>query len=125
MKAGNMHQFGHIRRQEIHELIPLISKHKEADTILLGDFNFKDVENERNEELDNNFVDVWVQLQPSKPGFTYDLELNPMAKSISDVVSSVKGTIGSSSRFDRVLLHKNNLCLQPGKPLTSCCWLAA
>jgi endonuclease/exonuclease/phosphatase family metal-dependent hydrolase len=106
LKAGNFQQF--------KELLQIMSEYKNTDIVIVGDFNFKDIENEVHEELDAAFDDFWVMKHPGVAGFTYDLERNPLAKSISDLVSQVKKTVSSSSRFDRILLSKQNKILKPG-----------
>jgi len=113
LKAGKCAEFEHVRKQQISETIPLILRPGIDDGFLIGDFNFKDIENETNQELQKNFVDIWEYLHPKDSGLTFDLEKNSMAKVISDVVSVVKGTIPSSSRYDRILM--NSLYWKIGK----------
>jgi len=46
-------------------------------------------------------------VKPNEKGFTYDLELNDLAKVVSDTVSNIRNTVGTSSRFDRMYLKSD------------------
>ena len=76
----------------------------------------RDVVNERNLRLEENYVDLWKEfhgLKTDQPmpeghkGYTYDLEINTTAKCVSDIVSAIKKTQGYNSRFDRIHLRSN------------------
>jgi hypothetical protein len=108
LKSGNCKEFGDIRRREISETLKGLMEEEADDFFLMGDFNFKDIENEKNEELDSFFQDSWLVVYgESKRGFTHDLELNDLGKAMSDRIDQVKGTKGSNSRFDRILFRSN------------------
>ena len=99
-----------------------------ADVLVLGDFNFRDEENETSVELENAFIDLWSNVhvhtlkdadERVKKGYTHDVVLNHMAKAISDRngaktgkkrgvfgILSILGRIGVNSRFDRIMFKK-------------------
>jgi len=66
----------------------------DTDTVLLGDFNLRDTENDA---LDPRFQDVWPTLRPGEPGFTEDTSINLMRYDMKDKHRHV--------RFDRVLVN--------------------
>lgn len=67
-----------------------------GDGILAGDFNT------RGDDLDElvhqlGWIDLWQQLHPREPGYTFDPRSNPLAASNS--------RSGRGARFDRILLR--------------------
>ena len=53
---------------------------KDGDrTLFAGDFNFGDGELLEEEAIPDSFSDSWKVLHPTKAGFTWDREKNPMA----------------------------------------------
>jgi len=94
------------------------------DMIMLGDFNFRDVDFEECVDLDMTFTDLWKwkcvnvseeekirkgeeNWDKEKAGLTYDLTSNLMSKAISEKVRQMTGKIGNSSRFDRIYLRSH------------------
>ncbi len=69
----------------------------EDEAVLLGDFNFGDGELEEG-SINAEFDDLWKQLRPQEPGFTWDIERSEMARA-----GSFTGE--PSRRLDRVLLR--------------------
>ncbi|MBI4851192.1 MAG: DUF504 domain-containing protein [Acidobacteria bacterium] len=67
-----------------------------GDCIIAGDFNVAGNEHDR-DFLDNGFEDIWKILKAKEIGYTFDPELNPLAKLMS--------LQGKQARFDRVLLR--------------------
>lgn len=63
---------------------------------LMGDFNFDTNALPETQHVPTDFVDVWPLLHPKKFGFTWNPELNPLAK-IADPASS-------PSRIDRIFI---------------------
>jgi len=110
LKAGNYKQFGMFRKKQVIETVSLMKMGGVDDMIVLGDFNFKDEDNETHKELEDEYTDVWQKLhgrstdEMQRNGFTYNLETNSLAKIISDTVESIRKTPGHSSRFDRVYI---------------------
>jgi len=89
-------QDGETRAKQLDLIFPLL---KEADdAIFLGDFNFGDGEEPDSSHLDKKYFDVWRQLKPKDPGFTWNIEVSDMAKD----GSFPKET---SRRIDRVLVR--------------------
>lgn len=75
-----------------------------GDVLVLGDLNFGD--GDENHQLSAaGLVDVWQQLHPHHPGFTFDPVANPLAALMS--------RSGQAARFDRVLLRAATAALTP------------
>lgn len=73
--------------------------------VVLGDFNFGDGEQPDTAHLDRSYVDLWTATQgpPSKaPGFTWNIEVSPLAKKQSFVGEK-------SRRLDRILFRGKGL----------------
>jgi poly(A) polymerase len=75
-----------------------------GDSILAGDFNT------RGDDLDelvarSGWGDVWQQLHPNEPGYTFDPPSNPLAASNSQS--------GRGARFDRILLRNPDSTWKP------------
>ena len=68
------------------------------DAVFLGDFNFGDGWTPETGQLDPKFTDLCSSLRPSEPGYTWNIEVNPMAK--SGPFPNEK-----SGRIDRILLR--------------------
>jgi hypothetical protein len=64
-----------------------------TDTILIGDFNFGD--GDENDLIRDDIRDVWRELRPAEVGYTVDPERNIIAKI----------TCHNKNRYDRVLLR--------------------
>lgn len=68
-----------------------------TDCIIFGDFNF-----EEDEKVDlPGFKDIWVELHPEDKGYTFNPQLNTIAKVVS--------TTEIPKRFDRILLRSKNM----------------
>ena len=75
-----------------------------GDALVVGDLNFGD--GDENQQLAAaGLVDVWQQLHPHHPGFTFDPVANPLAALMS--------RSGRAARFDRVLLRAAGSVLTP------------
>jgi endonuclease/exonuclease/phosphatase family metal-dependent hydrolase len=68
------------------------------DAVILGDLNFGDGEQPETAALEARYVDLWTALHPGKPGLTWDMPQNPLAR-----IGAFK-TEGSR-RLDRILLR--------------------
>ncbi len=67
--------------------------------MVLGDFNFGDGEREEG-RVPAAFVDLWHELHPHRPGYTWNIEQSEMAR-----VGSFPGE--QSRRIDRILLRSD------------------
>ncbi len=91
---------------ETIDILQQNSKSKDTQIILLGDFNFRDEANERNEQLEAAFLDLWTvhcdtanenlklsdtEWQDYKLGFTHNIAINLLARAVSSRVSQVTG----------------------------------
>jgi endonuclease/exonuclease/phosphatase family metal-dependent hydrolase len=85
---------GQTRAEQMGIIFTQINKHKNA--IFLGDFNFGDGEAEE-KSIPKTFKDAWMVTNPNESGFTWNIELSPMA---------VQGSFPNekSRRLDRVLI---------------------
>jgi endonuclease/exonuclease/phosphatase family metal-dependent hydrolase len=105
LKAGPASAFGFIRGQQIRETIQTQEFLKCDDAIIMGDFNMRDVDNEKSEPLEKaGYVDLWAKLHPEDPGYTYDISRNTLAQAISARICQHENRAGSSNRFDRIML---------------------
>jgi endonuclease/exonuclease/phosphatase family metal-dependent hydrolase len=68
-----------------------------SNALLLGDFNFGDDDSEQS-ALNSSYKDVWRQLKPHDPGYTYNGVTNPLAY---DRVPPM--------RLDRILIRSDKL----------------
>jgi endonuclease/exonuclease/phosphatase family metal-dependent hydrolase len=68
------------------------------EVIVLGDFNFGDGREPESASLDPTFVDLWRDLRPGDPSFTWNMEQSPLARK-----NSFFGE--SSGRIDRILMR--------------------
>jgi tyrosyl-DNA phosphodiesterase 2 len=87
---------GAARAEQLKRVFVLLRDAPHA--LLLGDFNFGDGEQPETRTLEPAFVDAWLALHPKDPGFTWNIEKNPMAKAGSFPNEP-------SRRLDRVLLR--------------------
>lgn len=90
---------GPIRAQQLARMFKRLKTYDDA--ILLGDFNFGDGEQPETKTLDKNYFDLWTVLMKGKPGYTWDIPGNPLAK-----VGSFKGE--GSRRLDRILVRSKH-----------------
>jgi endonuclease/exonuclease/phosphatase family metal-dependent hydrolase len=108
LKAGPAKDFGFIRGQQIRETIQTQEFLKYDDAIMIGDFNMRDVDDEKSEALESNgYEDIWLKLRPNEPGYTYDINRNTLARAISQRIQLHEKRDGSSNRFDRVMLKSS------------------
>jgi endonuclease/exonuclease/phosphatase family metal-dependent hydrolase len=86
---------GPIRAKQIDSILPRLRS--ADDAVFLGDLNFGDGEPEE-KNLDAAYVDLWKNLKPREPGFTWNIETSDMAK---------KGSFPGekSRRLDRILIR--------------------
>lgn len=68
---------------KIYEKIALKQSSEEfsTDCLLIGDFNFNSEDEEK--LIPSDFIDVWKNLRPNDPGYTFDPQTNIMAQTIS------------------------------------------
>eukprot|EP01124_Arcella_intermedia_P034169 TRINITY_DN8421_c0_g1_i2.p1 TRINITY_DN8421_c0_g1~~TRINITY_DN8421_c0_g1_i2.p1 ORF type:complete len:825 (-),score=204.08 TRINITY_DN8421_c0_g1_i2:500-2974(-) len=71
-----------------------------CDAFVVGDFNFGDHEEGEDLIVRPEFLDVWKHLHPSEGGFTFDPNLNPLAK-----INSRKNV---GRRLDRIFVKTKN-----------------
>ena len=85
---------GNVRAQQMDLIFAQLNKHQNA--IFLGDFNFGDKEAEE-KSISTTYKDSWLVTNPNQNGFTWNMELSPMAK---------QGSFPNekSRRLDRVLI---------------------
>jgi tyrosyl-DNA phosphodiesterase 2 len=88
---------GPIRARQLDEIFEFLAR-ETAPTLFAGDLNFGDGEQPDTAHLDPDFVDLWLRLHPSDPGFTWNIERSPMAAAGSFVGEP-------SRRLDRMLLR--------------------
>ncbi|MCZ7644496.1 MAG: endonuclease/exonuclease/phosphatase family protein [Planctomycetota bacterium] len=87
---------GLVRVEQLKDAFKLLDG--AAHAVLLGDFNFGDGEQPESAALPAAFADCWRALKPADPGFTWNMETNPMAR--LGAFPNEK-----SRRLDRVLLR--------------------
>ncbi len=85
------------RAAQLEELLAAAATH-DGPVVLTGDLNFGDGESEESVLRAPGWVDVFRDLHPKLPGFTWDRERNPMAKA-----GSLAGE--PSRRLDRVVVR--------------------
>jgi len=78
-------------------LFSVLSPH--PDVLLLGDFNFDHQAEPETSRLPPAYVDVWTQLHPNEPGYTWDPTTNSYAK-LADSTSR-------PSRIDRAFIRSS------------------
>ncbi len=81
LKAGKFCEKGRQRRQEIAESLSILNIVKRSENlILMGDFNFRDDEDEFHPSLEENFKDAWKSVYTDDPGYTHNPVTNSMAR---------------------------------------------
>ncbi|MGD1875854.1 MAG: poly(A) polymerase [Mastigocoleus sp.] len=86
------------RKYQLTALLRFL-KTQSGSSLIVGDFNTRG--NQLEEILqDYNFVDLWEELHPDEPGYTFDPESNPLAELMS--------LQGKPARLDRILLNSLN-----------------
>jgi poly(A) polymerase len=83
----------------------------EDDVILMGDFNFDFAAEPESASLPQSYVDVWSQLRPNDPGFTW----NPLTNSYAKLADSSS----RPSRIDRIFV-KSSQWLAMSTKLVGC-----
>lgn len=68
-----------------------------GDSIIAGDFNIKDEEHDQ-DFLDGGFQDLWKLLRPKEEGYTFNPEMNSLAKIMSP----------RKARLDRIFLRSKS-----------------
>lgn len=91
------------RRSQLQKVLTYLNT-QPGDGIVAGDFNTRD------DDLDDvvaqsGWVDVWRELHPNEPGYTFDPPSNPLAASNS--------RSGRGARFDRILLRRPGCVWEP------------
>jgi endonuclease/exonuclease/phosphatase family metal-dependent hydrolase len=69
-------------------------------TLIVGDFNYGDGDEEQRLPPLAGWRDAWLTLRPDDPGLTYDVELNPLARANAFAAEP-------SRRLDRILLSSD------------------
>ena len=87
---------GPVRAKQLDMMFSMLAKEKDA--VLMGDFNFGYGAQPETRSLPSTYQDLWLTLHKGKPGFTWNIPQNPLAK-----VGSFKDE--KSSRIDRILLR--------------------
>ena len=87
---------GPVRARQLSTVFPLISASEDA--ILAGDFNFGTGAKPESDHIPATYTDAWIALRPRRPGFTWDMTKNGLARK-----GSLPGE--SSRRLDRVLVR--------------------
>lgn len=100
LKIGTCHldsmlEDGAWRSQQLDVFFKLLNTSDNA--VLLGDFNFGDLEQPETAKIPADYVDVWLAINKDQPGFTWNIEKSIMAK---------KGSFPKekSRRLDRILV---------------------
>jgi hypothetical protein len=82
----------------IRKSVELLRNGQSDVSLLCGDFNFCSTWPEENQNIPQDFRDLWPELHPNEPGWTEDTEINVMRFEMKNAHKQV--------RFDRVLLHE-------------------
>ena len=98
-KAGILHlesmkKNARLRAKQLSEIFPLLEDAPHA--VLMGDFNFDPSWPDENHPIDSRYQDLWSVLEPGKPGYTIDTDINIMRFQQKGEPKKV--------RFDRILL---------------------
>lgn len=88
-----------LRAKQLNDLLAYLNK-TTVNCLIVGDFNMKAAE-EYQTITQANFIDIWQQLHPHEPGYTFDPQKNPIA--------AINSISLESSRYDRILLRSNDL----------------
>ncbi|MBZ5713880.1 RNA repair domain-containing protein [Nannocystis pusilla] len=95
--TSNRHDDADRRRAEqLGVLAERLARADVDDALVLGDLNFGDGEEDA-QMARAGLVDVWREVHPHHPGFTFDPVANPLA--------ALATRSGRAARFDRVLLR--------------------
>jgi endonuclease/exonuclease/phosphatase family metal-dependent hydrolase len=90
----SMLEDGPVRAKQLDEIFALVDDADNA--VVLGDFNFGDREAEES-HIPPSYRDLWAELHPHDPGYTWNIEVSEMARS-----GSFPGE--PSRRIDRILV---------------------
>jgi tyrosyl-DNA phosphodiesterase 2 len=88
---------GRIRAQQFDQIFGRLSE--ADDSAYLADFNCGDGEQE-NGHIPHTYTDLWTELKPGEPGYTWDNEKSDMAGKSADRFPGEQ-----SRRLDRILLR--------------------
>ncbi|PCC69260.1 Poly(A) polymerase central domain-containing protein [Nannocystis exedens] len=92
------------RAEQLAVLVERLGRADVDDALVLGDLNFGD--GEEDQQLARaGLVDVWREVHPHHPGFTFDPQANPLA--------ALATRTGKAARFDRALLRSPAGALAP------------
>ena len=89
---------GPVRARQLDGIFDLL---KQADdAVLMGDLNFGDGDQPETAHLDPSYLDLWRELLPKDPGFTWNMRENPLAR--------IGAFVGEPDRrLDRILLRSD------------------
>ena len=90
---------GERRAKQLDFIFDKLKKHK--NNIILGDFNFGDLEQPETSYLDSSYTDIWIELNPKKKGYTWNMEQNNMALQGSFLNEK-------SRRLDRIIMNSKS-----------------
>lgn len=101
---------GERRAEQLAALAGCLDELAVPDVLVLGDLNFDDSDDPRRRSASQRvaacgLVDVWPQLHPHEPGFTFDPAQNPLAALMS--------RRGRAARLDRVLVRAPTGAIEP------------
>ena len=85
------------RKHQLKILLNHLYK-QSGNYLIVGDFNTRN--NLEGVPNITNFIDVWQKLRPDEAGYTFDPQINPLAKLMS--------LEGEAARLDRILLSSEN-----------------
>ena len=87
---------GPVRAEQLTAIFRLLDG--ADDGVLLGDLNFGDGEQPETGRLDPRYRDLWTALKPGNPGYTWNMDENPLAR-----YGAFKGE--QNRRLDRILVR--------------------
>ncbi len=89
-----------MRKRQLKKIFSSIKKEETA--IILGDFNFGDESETESGQFPEDVIDIWKLLKPGDRGYTWNMELNVLAKR-----HAYPGE--TSRRLDRILFRSDLL----------------
>ena len=93
-----------LRAKQLSEIFPFLEDAPHA--LLMGDFNFDPSLPDESSLIDSRYLDLWSELEPGKPGYTIDTDINIMRFQQKGEPRKV--------RFDRILLVTDPEGWRPG-----------
>jgi len=107
LKAGS--EFKQNRITQVSYAVEWQKLSEASEAILIGDFNFREEQNEKIEIFESNYNDIWPTLHTKEEfSMTFSIDKNPFAKLISERLSLIRHSKPYSSRYDRIYLRKGS-----------------